>query len=170
MQRRSNRGTRTRPRGRSLAVAVTLCAVALVAGYAGEATGATSGREASAAPNAGGSAASLPSGFSESAVFSGLRHPTAIRFTRDGRVFVAEQRGVIKVFDSLKDTTPTVFADLRTEVYNFWDRGLLGIALDPAFPNKPYVYVLYAYDAPIGGTAPVWGSPGVSADPCPTPP
>ena len=52
-------------------------------------------------------AATLPAGFQESIVFSGLTNPTAVRFAPDGRVFVAEKRGVIKVFDSLTDTTPT---------------------------------------------------------------
>jgi hypothetical protein len=70
-------------------------------------------------------AATLPAGFQEETVFTGLSNPTAIEFASDGRIFVAEKRGVIKVFDSLSDTTPTVFADLRTNVYNFWDRGLL---------------------------------------------
>ena len=51
-----------------------------------------------------------------------------------------------------------MFADLRTQVHNFWDRGLLGLALDPGFPDNPSVYVLYTYDAAIGGTAPRWGS------------
>ena len=50
------------------------------------------------------------------------------------------------------------------EVDNYWDRGLLGLALDPNFPTDPYVYVLYTFDAPIGGTAPTW------SDACPTPP
>ena len=45
-------------------------------------------------------AATLPAGFSESVVFSGLTNPTVVRFAKDGRVFVAEKRGVIKVFDS----------------------------------------------------------------------
>ena len=111
-----------------------------------------------------------PPGFSESTVQSGLTQPTALRFAPDGRVFVAEKSGLIKVFDSTSDTTPTVFADLRTQVHNFWDRGLLGIALDPGFPAKPYVYVLYTYDAAIGGAAPRWGTPGVTGDACPTPP
>ena len=35
----------------------------------------------------------------------------------------------------------------RTRVHDFWDRGLLGLALDPNFATRPYVYVLYAYDA-----------------------
>jgi len=115
-------------------------------------------------------AATLPSGFQESVVFSGLTNPTNVEFSKDGRVFVAEKSGLIKVFDGLSDTTPTTFADLRTNVYNFWDRGLLGLALDPNFPTNPYVYVLYTYDAPIGGTAPRWGTPGATSDSCPTPP
>lgn len=107
-----------------------------------------------------------PSGgsFADVVVFGGLTQPTAFRFASDGRVFVAEKSGLIEVFDSLSDTTPTIFADLRTEVDNYWDRGLLGLALDPSFPQKPWVYVLYARDAPIGGTPPVW------KDSCPTPP
>jgi glucose/arabinose dehydrogenase len=116
--------------------------------------------------------ATLPSGFQERVAFSGLTQPTVVRFAADGRVFVAEKRGVIKVFDSLADATPTVFADLNVNVYNFWDRGLLGMALAPNFPTDPYVYVLYAYDHELGSTAqaPRWGTPGVYSDPCPTPP
>ena len=117
-------------------------------------------------------AATLPDGFQESVAFSGLTQPTVVRFAPDGRVFVAEKRGVIKVFDSLTDTTPTVFADLNTNVYNFWDRGLLGMALAPNFPSNPYVYVLYTYDHGLGSTSPAprWGTPGVYSDPCPNPP
>src|SRR5918995_7499324 len=121
----------------------------------------------SAAANA---AVTLPSGFQESVAFGGLNNPTAVQFAPDGRVFVAEKSGLIKVYDGLSDTTPDTFADLRTNVYNFWDRGLLGLALDPNFPTNPSVYVLYTYDAEIGGTAPKWGQPGVDSDPCPTPP
>jgi glucose/arabinose dehydrogenase/Ca2+-binding RTX toxin-like protein len=109
-------------------------------------------------------ASTLPSGFQEEVVFSGLSNPTNVEFSKDGRVFVAEKRGLIKVFDGLSDTTPTTFADLGTNVYNLGDRGLLGFTLDPDFPTKPYMYVLYTYDAAIGGTAPRWG------DACPDPP
>jgi glucose/arabinose dehydrogenase len=111
-----------------------------------------------------------PSGFQVSDVLTGLALPTVVEFVPDGRIFVAEKAGRIYVYDSLSDTTPTLFADLRTNVHNFWDRGLLGMALDPAFPARPYVYVLYAYDAAIGGAAPRWGTAGVTSDGCPTPP
>ena len=110
------------------------------------------------------SAATLPANFQESVVFSGLTNPTSIRFPRDGRVFVAQKNGIVKVFASLTATTATTFVNLPAAVHDFWDRGLLGLALDPNFPTNPYVYVLYAYDAAIGGTAPKWG------DGCPTPP
>ncbi|MDX6666640.1 MAG: hypothetical protein QOK04_20, partial [Solirubrobacteraceae bacterium] len=116
------------------------------------------------APSSAQSATVLPPNFRETTVFSQLDTPTAVRFAPDGRVFVALKKGLIMVYSSLTATNPTVFADLRNNVYDYWDRGLLGLALDPSFPTKPYVYVLYTYDAPIGGTAPTWN------DACPTPP
>ncbi|MFI7639188.1 LamG-like jellyroll fold domain-containing protein [Nonomuraea sp. NPDC049400] len=119
---------------------------------------------------AGPSAQALPAAFQKQTVFSGLNHPSNIEFASDGRVFVAEKSGLIKVFDSLTDTTPATYADLRTRVHNFWDRGLLGLALHPNFPADPRVYVLYAHDAVPGGTAPRWGTAGGTDDPCPTPP
>ncbi len=82
-------------------------------------------------------------GFQEETVFSGLMQPTNLEFSSDGRVFVAKKSGIIKVFDGLTDNTATVFADLRLVVHNVWDRGLLGMALDPDFPAHPWVYVLY---------------------------
>jgi glucose/arabinose dehydrogenase len=108
-------------------------------------------------------AATLPAGFAEETVVSGLTQPTAVRFSSDGRVFVAEKRGLIKELDSLSDTTPRVYADLRQNVHDFWDRGLLSIALDPSFPTRSVIYALYTYDAPIGGTAPVYND--ACADP-----
>ncbi len=108
-------------------------------------------------------AATLPAGFTDTAIFSGLYQPTAVRFSPDGRVFIAEKSGLIKVYNSLTDPNPTIFADLRANVYDFWDKGLLSIALHPDFPATPYVYALYTLDAPIGGTAPTYN------DNCPDP-
>jgi glucose/arabinose dehydrogenase/PKD repeat protein len=119
---------------------------------------------------AGSGATTLPPSFQETTVIGGLTQATDFRFSPDGRVFVAEKSGLIKVYDSLTDTTPTIFADLRTQVHNYWDRGMLGLALDPAFPTKPYVYVYYVYNAAIGGTAPRWPTTDGTSDDCPTPP
>jgi glucose/arabinose dehydrogenase/PKD repeat protein len=122
-------------------------------------------------PSSGaGAVPTLPAGFQDSVAFGGLTNPTAVQFSKDGRVFVAEKSGLIKVFDNLSDTTPTTFADLRTNVHNSWDRGMLGMVIDPNYPTNPYVYVLYTHDAAIGGTAPRWGTAGATSDGCPTPP
>lgn len=115
-------------------------------------------------------ASAAQAGFQETIVFSGLTNPTVLHFSPDGRIFIAEKSGLIKVFDNLTDPSPTIFADLRTNVHNFWDRGLLGLTLHPNFPTMPYVYVLYTYDGVIGGTAPRWGTAGATSDSCPTPP
>ena len=112
----------------------------------------------------------LPSGFHDYVVFDGLSRPTAVEFASDGRVFVTEKRGVLKVFDGIDDTTPAVVADLRTNTYNSWDRGMLGLALHPQFPAVPDIYVAYTYDAFPGGTAPQWGQPGADGEVCPSPP
>ena len=103
--------------------------------------------------------------FTETTVFSSLTMPTTVRFASDGRAFVAEKRGIIKAYDSVDDTSATQVLDIRTDVHDFWDRGLLSIALDPDFLNgRPYIYLYYVYDAPPGQTAPVWN------DACPDPP
>ena len=115
-------------------------------------------------------ATTLPPGFQESVAFSGLNTPTAIEFAANGRVFVAEKSGIVKTYENAADTTATQVADLRTQVHNYWDRGLLGLAVDPNYPAEPYVYVFYAYDAPPGGTAPTWGIAGQTSDGCPDPP
>lgn len=114
--------------------------------------------------------ATLPAGFQEKTVFADLNVPTSVEFSSDGRVFVAEKSGLIKVFDSLTDPEPSIYADLRTEVYHYWDRGLLGMALHPNFPADPRIYVLYTRNAELGGVAPRWPSPNGTDDDCPTPP
>jgi glucose/arabinose dehydrogenase len=112
----------------------------------------------------------LPAGFVDNVVLSGLVSPTSVRFASDGRVFVTEKRGVVKVFSSLSDTSPRVFADLRTQVYSYWDRGLLGLALSPTFPTDPHLYVAYTANADIGGVAPKWPASDADSDLCPNPP
>ncbi len=103
--------------------------------------------------------------FQVETVFSGLNLPTVVRFSPDGRVFVAEKGGTVKVFDSLTDPTPTTAVDLSTEVYAYWDRGLLGMALHPNFPTTPYIYLLYTLDThPYNDACP--SPPGANTDGC----
>ena len=116
------------------------------------------------------SAGVVPPGFEETEVFNGIPAPTVVRFAPDGTVYVAEKSGRIWTYDGLEDDTKTLFADLRTQVHNFWDRGLPGMELDFHYESFPYVYVLYTHNAAIGGTAPRWPPSDALTVDCPTPP
>lgn len=111
--------------------------------------------------------AALPANFQDTVVFSGLNTPTAIAFAPNGKIFIAEKSGIIKVFDNLQDTTPTIFADLRNEVQDYSDRGLVGLVVDPQFPTRPYVYALYTMDGPIGSSLPFYNDNCPNPDICP---
>ncbi|MCB1270711.1 MAG: PQQ-dependent sugar dehydrogenase [Microthrixaceae bacterium] len=78
---------------------------------------------------------------------SGLNQPVNAAFAPDGRVFVAEMPGVIKTFDSIDDPTPTVTADLTAAVRKTGEHGLVGLTVDKAYPTRPFIYALYAWDS-----------------------
>ena len=102
----------------------------------------------------------LPANFNEVVVFNNLDFPVSVRFSPDGRVFVGEKGGVLKVFDNIFDTSASVVIDISPNVHDFWDRGMLGMALDPDFPTDPYIYLLYTHDFdPLDPSipAPRWG-------------
>jgi glucose/arabinose dehydrogenase len=63
----------------------------------------------------------------------------------DGRMFVIEKDGRLKVVaPGAAPTTPaTLVADISSEVNSYWDRGLLGIAVDSSYATNNYVYLLY---------------------------
>jgi len=71
----------------------------------------------------------LPPGFAESLGASGFNGPTAMEFAPDGRLFVLEQGGNVK----LVQTGGTTFTALHLTVDSAGERGLLGIAFDPSF-------------------------------------
>lgn len=111
-------------------------------------------------------AAVLPSGFRETTHLAGLSGPTSTAFAPDGSVFVSEKRGIVKAFSGLSDTSATTTIDLRRNVHNWNDRGLSTVAVDPQYPQRPYIYVAYALDAVPGGEPPRWGGTQDS-DGCP---
>src|SRR5881628_2364053 len=86
------------------------------------------------------SAATLPSGFSETVVASGISSPTAMEFAPDGRLFVCQQTGQLRVIKN-GALLATPFLTVTTD--STGERGLLGIAFDPNFANNQYVYIYY---------------------------
>ena len=83
-------------------------------------------------------------------------------------MFIGQKDGRVRVFQN-GVLLPTSFINISSQVNNYWDRGLLGLAIHPDFPNTPYVYLLYTYDPPgatdNGGGARVSRLLRVSADP-----
>ncbi|HEY7590008.1 MAG TPA: PQQ-dependent sugar dehydrogenase [Candidatus Limnocylindrales bacterium] len=128
-----------------------------------------------AAPTTPAAPATVPTGFRDELVLGGFTEPVAAAFAADGRIVVAEKRGRIQIFASASDTAPGVSTLLETGVYNLWDRGLLGMTLDPAFTTgRPYIYVAYTANDILGDGL---GQPRWPSDPaapwnerCPDPP
>src|SRR5215213_763537 len=86
-------------------------------------------------------AATLPPDFARSQIVGGLASPTAMQFAPDGRLFVAEQRGTLRVVKA--GGTLATFLDISGRVDSAGERGLLGVAFDPGFSNNHYVYLYY---------------------------
>lgn len=75
----------------------------------------------------------------------GLNFPTSFSFFPDGRILVSEKSGLVRLFkDGAIQATP--FIDLRPIVNDYWDRGLLNVAVDPDFDSNGYVYFLFTYE------------------------
>jgi glucose/arabinose dehydrogenase/PKD repeat protein len=91
------------------------------------------------------SAITLPTGFAEFPVVSGLNSPTAMAFAPDGRLFVCEQGGQLRVISNgMLLSTPF----LTVTVDSSGERGLLGVAFDPNFMSNGFVYVYYTATTP----------------------
>ncbi|HEY0069958.1 MAG TPA: NPCBM/NEW2 domain-containing protein [Chloroflexia bacterium] len=92
-------------------------------------------------------ATGLPPGFVEVPVVAGLTLPTSFAFVPDGRIFISEQAGIVRVYSN-GAVLPTPLLDLRAQVNNYWDRGMVSVAVDPNFETNSYIYVYYSYEPP----------------------
>ena len=91
-------------------------------------------------------ASTVPAGFTDTPVTSALSAPTAMALASDGRFFVAEQSGALRVVKN-GALLSAPFAVLAVD--DDGERGLLGVALDPDFANNQFVYV---YSTTASGT------------------
>jgi glucose/arabinose dehydrogenase len=96
---------------------------------------------------AAGEASALPAGFVDELIASGLTAPTAIAVAPDGRIFVTEQTGAVRVVRG-GSLLATPFATFNVDSEG--ERGVLGIAFDPNFPSNDFVYVYHT----VPGTPP----------------
>ena len=87
----------------------------------------------------------LVRGLVDELVVGGLHLPVAAARLPDGRLLVAEKAGVVRVVAN-GVLQPDAFLDLRDRVNDYWDRGLLGVTVDPAFADNGYVYLFYVHE------------------------
>jgi glucose/arabinose dehydrogenase len=84
--------------------------------------------------------------FNNVPVASGIPNPTAMAFAPDGRLFVCQQNGQLRVITSAGALLPDPFVTLT--VNSSGERGLLGVAFDPNFASNQWVYVYYTATTP----------------------
>lgn len=132
-----------RMRALLVAVVVALAVPALAVTHADP----TTGRDLA------GVAPQLPPGFSNSVVAT-VPAPTALTWTPDGRMLVNSKPG--RVIVRHEDGTRTTALDISTRVCDDLERGLVGIAVDPAFAANRYVYLYYTHKVrgSCGGSGP----------------
>jgi glucose/arabinose dehydrogenase len=87
----------------------------------------------------------LPPGFTQSRVVSGLTNPTDMEFAPDGRLFVTEQAGTVRI--AKPDGTLATFLNISTNVNSSGERGLQALTFDPGFSTNRYVYLHYTKKA-----------------------
>ena len=88
---------------------------------------------------------SLPEEFELQTIVTGLDGAVALDVLPDGRVLICEQPGHVRILQDGK-LLKEPFVTLPVEAY--WERGVIGVTHDPAFPAKPYIYVCWVAKAP----------------------
>ncbi|HNC42716.1 MAG TPA: PQQ-dependent sugar dehydrogenase, partial [Acidobacteriota bacterium] len=87
----------------------------------------------------------LPANFSQALVVSGISNPTTMDFAPDGRLFVCQQNGNLRV---IKDDILLATPFLTVTVSSAGERGLIGLTFDPNFAVNRFIYVYYTATSP----------------------
>ncbi len=86
-------------------------------------------------------------GFSTERVLNFPSHTlVGMQFAPDGRLFIWQKNGVIRIMEPDGDLLPTPFIDLSARVNTLDDRGFWGFAFDPNFETNGYIYLSYTYE------------------------
>jgi glucose/arabinose dehydrogenase len=85
----------------------------------------------------------LPPNYSLALVAERLNFPTQLAWLPDGTMLVLEKRGVLKAFSN---GGMHIAADLSDSTNDYWDRGMLGLAVDIDFANNRFVYLNRVYE------------------------
>lgn len=95
-------------------------------------------------------------------IFEGYKNPVSMANTPDGRMFIVEQKGIIKVAYPDGSQEPDPFLDIRDRVFAGGEKGLLGLAFPADFLQVGIFYVNYT--SRTGGLHTVISSFRVTSD------
>ncbi len=87
----------------------------------------------------------LPPDFSDALVLGGFSEPVGSTWDGNGRSYVWEKAGRVWVIEDGVGL-PQPLIDIRQEVGNWRDHGMLGFALDPNFLVNGHIYLMYVVD------------------------
>lgn len=102
-----------------------------------------------AAPRSAGAVVTVPTDFVDREVVAGLSQPRAFAFLPDGRALFIEQRTAqVRMVVGSRISTIDPILVVPSVNSNGYERGMQGIAVDPKWPARPYVYL---YHNRVGG-------------------
>ena len=90
--------------------------------------------------------AQLPDDFYDQIYLDNFDFATGFTFDDEGFMYVWEKKGLVHRIDTNGQKQAEPFLDLREEVSNWKDHGLMGFALDPNFLANGRCYALYTLD------------------------
>lgn len=70
----------------------------------------------------------------------------SLQFAPDGRLFLTEKAGRVRIIDPSGELDPTPWVSVQNVTAEIRENGLNGLALHPDFPAEPWVYVMYTVD------------------------
>lgn len=76
-----------------------------------------------------------------------LEIPWSLVFLPDGRALVSERPGRIRLIENSK-LLPEPY--MQIDVKHIGEGGLMGLAVHPDFPQKPFIYAMYTYETKDG--------------------
>jgi glucose/arabinose dehydrogenase len=88
--------------------------------------------------------AAVPSGFTDALVTT-VGAPTALAFTPDGRLLITTQGGSLRIYQNGALLGTAALAIPSTRICTNSERGMLGVAVDPAFASNNYIYLFYTF-------------------------
>jgi glucose/arabinose dehydrogenase/PKD repeat protein len=91
-------------------------------------------------------AATLPPYFVEESIGGTWNEACGLTFDSTGRMYVWERGGRVWIVETNGTRLPQPLIDISEEVGGWRDFGMLGVALDPAFDQNGYIYLLYVVD------------------------